>query len=223
MNLKTEQQKNKKKTRNPFKYFVFDFVKWTGALPIFIWLRLKTIYENKNAKKKIKGGALVCANHMSFKDPLVLHTKLWYRRLHMVATKEIFSNKLADWFFTKALCIKIDRENIGVNSFKEIITRLKDNKVVAIFPEGHINHNTGTLDFFKSGVILMAMQGNVPIVPMLIIKKEKWWQRQKIVVGEPINLPNDRMNLMQINEYSELLRKKEMELLEIYEKRKKRK
>lgn len=225
MNSKNEQKK-KRKIKNPFRYFVYDFVKWTGALPVVIWLRLKCYYENKNAKKKIKGGALLCSNHLGFVDPVILSTKIWYRRLNMVATKNLFDTKTKAWFFRNILCIEIDKENIGVDAFKEIINRLKDNKVVTIFPEGHINHkakeNTMEMDPFKSGVILMAMQAKVPIIPMHIIPREKWWHRQKLIVGEPIYLPDERMNLMQIQEYSEKLRNKELELLEVYNLRRKK-
>ena len=222
MNSKKEQ--TKKKRKNPFRYFVYDFVKWTGALPVVIWLRLKCYYENKNAKKKVKGGAVICANHLGFIDPVILNVKMWYRRLNMVATKYLFDTKAKARFFRSILCIEIDKENISVDAFKEIINRLKDNRIVTIFPEGHINHNAkeNTMDPFKSGVILMAMQANVPIIPMHIIKREKWWQRQKLIVGEPIYLPEGKMNLMQIQEYSEKLRNKELELLEVYNLRRKK-
>lgn len=218
MSLKNEQIKNKKK-KGFFKYFLYDFVKITGAIPVFLWYRLKTYYENKNAKKKVKGGVLVCSNHISFQDPIIVSAKFWYRRLNMVATKYLFDTKLKNFFFKNTLCIKIDKENISIDSYKEIVSRLKDNKAVLIFPEGHIVKNEdNSIDAFKSGVILMAMQANVPIVPVHIIKREKWWQRQKIVVGEPIVLPEGRMNLEEIQKYCELLRKKEMELAQKYKK-----
>lgn len=217
MNSKKEQKKKKR----PFRFLVYDFVKWTGALPILLWFRLKTYYESPLAKKKPKGGALICANHFSCTDPITLSVKFWYRRLHMVATKSLFDTKLKSWFFKKILCIEIDKENISINSYKEIISTLKDNRAVAIFPEGHLNKsNNESLDSFKSGVILMAMQTKVPIVPVHIIKREKWWQRQRVVVGDPIVLPSERMNLEEIQKYCEILREKEVELLEIYKGRK---
>lgn len=221
---KNLQKERKGKTRKrPFRFFVYDFVKWTGAWPIVVWFRIKCIYENKDAKKKIKGGALICANHISYKDPIILSTVMWYRRLHFVALKEMFSTKLATWFFTHILCLPIDRQNVSINSFKDIIEVLKDRRVVGIFPEGHINHEEGKLDFFKSGIVLMAMRAKVPIVPMVIIKKDRWWQRQKVVVGQPINLPEGNLNLDQISEFSEILRQKEGELIELYNQRRKKK
>ena len=209
--------KKQKKRWKPFRFFVYDFVKWTGALPVALWFRMKTYYESPLAKKKIKGRVLICANHFSFLDPVIISVKFWRRRLHMVATKDLFATKLKKWFFKRILCIEIDKENISIDSYKEIIGKLKDDRAVVIFPEGHINNSEGDgVDPFKSGVILMAMQTNSPIVPAHIIKKEKWWHRQRIVVGEPIVLPSERMNLEDIQKYSDLLRKKEIELLEIY-------
>ncbi|MBR1984288.1 MAG: 1-acyl-sn-glycerol-3-phosphate acyltransferase, partial [Clostridia bacterium] len=92
----------------------------------------------------------------------------------------------------------------------------KEKRVVGIFPEGHINNNTSKVDFFKSGIILMAMQGEVPIVPVAILKREKWWHRQIVVVGETIEITKDKLNLTQIDDLSASLRKKEEELINIY-------
>lgn len=222
MNLQKEKKK-KPKRKNPFRFFMYDFVKVTGALPVLVWFRVKRIYETKNAKKHIKGGALICANHISFTDPIVLNIATWYRRMSFVAATDLFSTKLKSWFFKNILCIPIDRQNIGVNSFKDIISALKEKRIVAIFPEGHINKTEETFDYFKSGIVLMAMQAKVPIVPMVIIKREKWWQRQKVIVGEPIHLPEEKMNLTQIDEFSLYIRQQESKLLESYNQRRKNK
>ena len=96
--MQTEKNKTKK-IKNPFRFFVYDFVKFTGALPVLIWYRVKCVYENKLAKKKIKGGALICANHIGFSDPIILNIATWYRRMHFVATNDLFNTKLKAWFF----------------------------------------------------------------------------------------------------------------------------
>lgn len=217
------KKSDSKKRKDPFRYCFFDFVKITGALPVIIYLRNKYIYESKDSKKKIKKGALVCANHTSMIDPVALHCAVWYRRLHIVATQELFKTKRLKWFFTKMLCIPINKENVNISSFKDIISTLKEEKVVGIFPEGHINSNTETVDFFKSGVILMAIKAGVPIIPMYIEKREKWYQRQIIVVGEPIEIKEKNLNLEQINELSKQLREKEVKLMEICNNRRKKK
>lgn len=225
-NLSKKQQNEKKKNKKRkhfFRYFFFNFVKWTGALPILLWFRPKYYYENRLAKKRIKGGALVIANHINMIDPVVLHCKLWYRNFHIVAMKELFETKMKKWFFTNVLCLPIDRENMTIRSLKEMIQLLKEQKIVGIFPEGHINNGENNVDAFKSGAVLMATQANVPIVPIALIKREKWYNRQTVVVGEPIQIKDGRLTLQEINQISEQLHKKEIELIKIYEERRKKK
>ena len=69
----------------------------------------------------------------------------------------------------------------------------------------------------------MATQANVPIVPIALIKREKWFNRQVVVMGEPIQIKEGRLNLQEINQISEQLHKKEIELIKIYEERRKKK
>ena len=69
----------------------------------------------------------------------------------------------------------------------------------------------------------MAIKGKVPIVPIYIEKREKWYKRQVVVVGEPIQIPEGNLNINQIDEISKNLRKKEESLKEMYNQRRKKK
>ena len=93
MSLKDKEKKKKQGN------FLYDFVKVTGAIPAMLWLRPKILYVGK--KQRIKGGVLVAANHVTFTDPVALLCTLWYRRLHSIATKDLFSSKLKNFFFNK--------------------------------------------------------------------------------------------------------------------------
>lgn len=117
--------------------FVYDFVLVTAS-PALLWFRPKKIYENENAKKKVRGGALMISNHNSMVDPMYLMLCIWYRRHHYVCAKELYSTPFRRWLFTQFLTIPIDRENFGMSSFKEITGRLKKGDLCVIFPEGHV-------------------------------------------------------------------------------------
>ena len=56
-----------KKEKNKKKYFFYDFVKITAAIPGLLWFRPKRIYVNEKAKKKIEeaGKTLDTAQHRS--------------------------------------------------------------------------------------------------------------------------------------------------------------
>ena len=220
-----KKQKNKKR-RNPFRFFFFDFVKITGALQAAIWLRPKRLYESKKAKKHVKGGAMVIANHSSYRDPIGMLFAFWYRRVYTVATQDLFNKKSGNWFFRKILCIPVNKQNVSTETFHTVVDVLKEGRIVGIFPEGCVNDDNSTVKTFKSGAVLMAMKGNVPIIPIYVAPPRKWYSRLVYVIGEPIRLEDiceGVPTLKNIDEISEKLRLKELELMEIYEKWKTRK
>ena len=209
-----------KKKWVPFKNFIYDFVMLTGALPGFIWFRPKYVFESEKAKERIKGGALLVSNHLSIFDPIYLMFAVWYRRQHFVCAKELCRNKFISWFFKNGGCIPIDRENPDFDSMREIIASLKNDEIVSIFPEGHINEEESTLDSFKSGPVLMSVTGGKPIVPLYIKRRPGFCGRLIVIKGEAIDfmeIYGKRPNGAQLAEIAEKLREKEQKLMRIYE------
>lgn len=204
----SEQAKTRK---NPFSYLFYDFVKLTSALPGFIVFRPKRIYENEAAKEKIRGGALIISNHIGFFDPIYLMFAVWYRRHHFICRAEFFKSK-ARLLFKGFHCIPIDRENFSMDSFRTITAHLTGGKLVSMFPEGHIS---GEQAAFKSGMVLMAVKGGAPIVPVYIKKREHFYNRLTVVIGAPVDAAafcGARPAFAKIGELTAYLQTKEDEL-----------
>lgn len=195
---------------------------WALAyLPGLLWFRPKNCYINENAGKKIKGGALVIANHIGFFDPVYMMMSLYYRRQHFVATKELFSNPAKKFLFEKVfLCICVDRDSSGLSTVRAVVNALNEGEVVSMFPEGHINfENKNELNVFKSGAVLMALKSGCPIIPMYIQKRRNIFKRQVTVYGEPIkvSLSDTSMPAMAyIDSVTKTVHEKESELEEYY-------
>lgn len=219
MSSKEKIQKKKKKKR--ISNFYYDFVKLTAFAPVLLFYRHKTICVGNTKPPKIKGAALISCNHISFCDPIVLHCVFWRRRLRMLATKDLYNTKLKSWFFDRMQCIVVDKENFSMRSLHAVCDSLKEGKLVTIFPEGGVNReDSHEMLTFKSGAALMAFQSNAPIVPACIIKRKHWYNRQIVLVGDPVNVREicgDRPSLADLNKASEYLREKEMELMEHYD------
>ena len=76
------------------KCFFHDFVKWTGALPVVVYLRQKRHYINgKKQKGLFRGAAIIVSNHPGFFDPLIAMNAFWMKRCGFIATKDIFKNQ----------------------------------------------------------------------------------------------------------------------------------
>lgn len=223
MNSKDNQKKKENKIKK--SYFLYNFVKVTGALPALVWMKPKVICVGEGKGVKVKGGVMITSNHVSFFDPVLIHCVFWRRRLHILATKDLYSSRMKNFFFTRMHCILVDKQNFSMNSFHDVCDYLKAEKAVVIFPEGQVNKTGSEVLGFKSGAVLMAYKSGKPILPVYIIKKEKWYQRRVVLVGEPIDvrtLCGDNPSMADLQRASDLLRQKEVELLEYYNTRRKK-
>lgn len=222
MNSKGKHEKKRKGQNN----FCYNFVKFTGAIPVLLWLRPKVVYCGEQKKYRIKGGALVVSNHVAMTDPLAILCALWYRLPRFIASEEIFGTKRKKIFFTMMHCIKVDRKNFNMSTFYEVSDELAAKKIVVVFPEGEINQTGSSSPMpFKSGAILMAHKNNVPVVPVCIVKREKRYQRQVVLFGDPIDV-RQRVgavpSLAAINALNEEIRETEADLLQQYLSKKRR-
>jgi 1-acyl-sn-glycerol-3-phosphate acyltransferase len=122
--------------------------------------------------------------------------------------------------FKSFLCIPVDKKNVTIDMYHGISDVLKAGKLLLIFPEGTINASDDA-EFmkFKGGVALFAILNKVPVVPIYIVKREKWYQRQRLVIGEPVYLDEALGRVptpADIEKVSELLQAKEEELASNY-------
>lgn len=204
--------------RPPKNYIVYDFVRITAAIPGLLVLRPKLVYENENARKKLRGGILLIANHGGFFDPVHLMLSIRSRRHHFVCTKEFFEgNRLKRWLFRQFHCIPIDRDNFSMGSLRRITDELKQGHLVSMFPEGHVV-NDGSIAPFKSGMVLMAVQAGCPILPVYVKKREHFLSRLIVAVGEPVDIKalyGPRPSLGQIEETAAMLHEKESVLRDL--------
>lgn len=173
-----------------YRIFGYEFIKITGGLPIVLWYRIKKIYVNKSQKKILNHQPyLIAPNHIGFTDIMIVANTFWNRRLRFVATKDLYTNKFRHFLFNKlCACIKVDKENVSMKTFKEVKDALNRGHCVPVFPEGTIAKDADSVIEYKSGVVLMSLVSKVPILPIYMEKRTKWYKRQRVVIGEFIDL-----------------------------------
>lgn len=181
-----------KNTAHPlfsFKKLPMDVARIVSAvlIPIF---RIKRINTNgEKYTKKIKGGAIIAANHTSFADPFIVGITFWYRRMHFLIAEIVMQGKLRSLLLKGIGGIRIDRNLADIEAINKSITKLKEGYLLTIFPQGGINKDDD-IDNVKSGAVLMAIRANAPIIPMYIVPKNKWYKRKLVIIGETI-YPSD--------------------------------
>lgn len=142
----------------------------------------------------VSGPALVCANHQSFIDPVLIGLA-FDRRLNYLARKTLFRFAPFRWLIEHLDAIPVDQEGIGLSGIKESLKRLRANELVLVFPEGS-RTATGEIGPFLAGVCILARRANVPMLPVGIDGAFDAWPithpyprlaNLAVVIGEPIS------------------------------------
>jgi 1-acyl-sn-glycerol-3-phosphate acyltransferase len=110
------------------------------------------------------GAVLVCANHQSMLDPVLIGLA-FDRRMNYLARQTLFRFAPFRWLIEFLDAIPIDREGLGLSGLRECLRRLKRGEIVLIFPEG-TRTNDGTVLPLRSGFCALARRNNVTVLPI---------------------------------------------------------
>ncbi|MFI2741762.1 lysophospholipid acyltransferase family protein [Zhouia sp. PK063] len=148
--------------------------------PQFFWLA-RNIWANiiiygmgmwpkiENEERIIKGKSyMLIANHTSMMD-IMLMLRASKNPFVFVGKKELASIPVFGFFY-KRVCILVDRNNTKSRSvvYTEAQRRLNNGMSICIFPEGGVPDDESIiLDEFKDGAFRLAIQYQIPIVPMV--------------------------------------------------------
>lgn len=138
-------------------------------------------------------------NHQSHFDVLSAFSVL-PQPVRYIAKKELFKFPIFGWAMMAAGIIKVDRSNRekALKSIDTAVETIKKGVSITIFPEGTRSHD-GNIHKFKKGAFVMAMKGQIPIVPVAIsgaryiLKKHSLRLKPgkvKIIILDPIDPSN---------------------------------
>ena len=131
------------------------------------------------------GGFIMCANHTSYHDTLVLGIAS-PRNLHFLAKYELWNKKFFAKLFDSLGGIPVNRANPGMDTLKRTVKVLKDGRAIGMFMQGGRRKEID-MDDVKAGVALFAVKGKVPVVPVNISSKFKLFSRVNVNIGKPIS------------------------------------
>ncbi len=116
-----------------------------------------------------EGPAILAANHQSFLDDLLLPLLVPGRKVVFLAKADYFDKWYLRWFFKGANVIPVRRESRSAAeaALQTGVQALREGNLVGIFPEGTRSPD-GRLYRGKTGVARMALEAQVPVVPVAI-------------------------------------------------------
>jgi len=147
-----------------------------------------------------KGPFLLCSNHQSYVDPLVMAGMLpWrlFRYTFALGTSDIFGKgfmrRLARWIRV----VVLDPDVNLIPAMRAGFFGLSQGRILVLYPEGE-RTNDGNPTVFRKGAAILSIHAQAPIVPVAIEGFYEAWPRHKkfpkianlqLVFGKPIQPP----------------------------------
>lgn len=147
------------------------------------------------------GPVLVCSNHQSNLDPLILGCAI-PRPVNYLAKKQLFSFGPLGWFFGWNDVIALDRDS-GLGGIKETLKRLKRKELIIMFPEGTRSLD-GEMRKVKSGFCVLVRKSKVPIMPVAIAGAFEALPRKSLLPNFSATLQVSFGEAIQPEEYGDL-------------------
>ncbi|HEX5256499.1 MAG TPA: lysophospholipid acyltransferase family protein [Mycobacterium sp.] len=124
-----------------------------------------------------RGGAVVAINHTGYVDflPAALAVHRRGRRLRFMIKAEMQRVKPVNFLIKHTRTIPVDR-GAGAGAYAVAVQRLREGELVGVYPEATISRSF-ELKEFKSGAARMAIDADVPIVPVIVWGAQRIWTK----------------------------------------------
>lgn len=159
------------------------------------------------------GGAVVAINHTGYVDflPAALGVMHRGRRLRFMIKSEMQRVRSVNFLIRHSGAIPVDR-SAGAGAYGVAVKRLRAGEVVGVYPEATISRSFELKDF-KTGASRMALEAQVPIIPLIVWGAHRVWTKDHpkslgrkkfpvtVAVGAPLppmGTPEDLMDELKV-------------------------
>lgn len=138
-----------------------------------------------------EGGVMLCCNHVSVMDPIVLAV-INKRPMTFMAKQEWFKNPLLRAVFEGLGAIPVNRGAADIASVRKCMQTLSEGRLFGIFPQGTRNpegiHDPSKRKPVLSGAAMMAHRTNAAVIPVLLPDRFRVLRKNRVLIGPRVPL-----------------------------------
>lgn len=168
---------------------------------VFLIFDLKV--HNKENLDNTEGGLIVCGNHISMIDPVILAVST-KRNIHFMGKKELFENKFLSFIFRNLGAFPVDRQGVSLSAIKSSLNVLNNGGVLGIYPEGTRIKNGYDENNAKPGIALIANKANVKIMPVYVEGPYKFRGKIELYIGKEKDYLENYIGKINTEKYTEI-------------------
>lgn len=184
----SEAQKPQRK-----KSWLYAFLRGLGSAAFHTVLPVKF-----HQAERIQGEEpfILIGNHQCWIDPVVMAVGVKKRQISLLGKKEIDVGGKLKKILDGLHVVLVNRHNTDMEAMRACMKVLREGHILGVFPEGTRYHK-GVMEELESGVAMIALRSGVPMYPMLIPQKLRFFRCNHCYVGEAI--PMDDLRAQGIN------------------------
>lgn len=149
-----------------------------------IILFLDFIYVRRLTKPALEGPYVVCPNHTSYLDIIMMYRVMPRTRFLFMGKSELLRWPVLSIFFKKIdIAVNREKRHSAMKSILRARQELNKGWSIIIFPEGKIPTDAPKLDHFKSGAFKLAIDAQVPVLPITILDNWKLFYTDPVLTG----------------------------------------
>lgn len=160
---------------------------------LFCKILYKIEYINLDNIKDIKK-CIICPNHSNVFDPTFIYPVI--DNLYIMAKSELFKNKFVKWLFLKYNIYPTNREKVDFKSLSYSLELFKNNEKIRLlmFPEGRVIKRKKDIGrYYRKGAVYISAKCEVPIIPVYITMRPKFFTKVKVIFGDPIYIDKQKL------------------------------
>ncbi len=126
---------------------------------------------------------IIIGNHLSMIDPVIVGYGCRKHQIRFLGKDDLTKNPILRFLFGRVHMISVRRYNTDMKALRASLQVLKDGNVLGIFPEG-TRYKQGVMEDMEGGVAMIALQSGVPVLPVYIQEKPRWFHTTHCYFGE---------------------------------------